>query len=570
MTRLSSLAVSIVVSLAASESSAYSVQTPVTAGCHEDITAAALRRTRAALPDVVKALPSRGDDDALIGDAPFDLPPDLDDIGGITLLLGARDNDMKDLSVTDFDRIAIVTADPKAQREHCLRAPEHDEPDGSRRALEACRAFIREMLLSALEGLDETGRPDGNRRERLEVTLDIRGTVKVDVPMFYLRAGRALHALEDSFTHTFRSKDDPTKVTVVLNWVDYAEKRLDEARDGPAHSKELDRCDNPDALRRRRRELATESATAALHAVLNPATDAAGKAVAVDAVLDQYLSFAGEGCTHQNDWCDAPELEYQDSGCGCHLAPRPRSTPAWLACVAALAVLARLRRTRVRWHDASRRPTARQRKRVAAAASAAVLASLLLPRALFAAEPDQEKPSGFNSAIEALKGRSDAGAPGKKDVAGAFFGRVAGGASYHRPGLSAGVGARYQMGRAWMFGADTEWNPWIASSRGQIRTGVINGYLSVIRRFQMEFAPLNIRSTAALGASVLMIDLVGAPAGSFGPFFGLSFVGVEWKWAPGFYLTIDPTYIAFPVPHLTGAPFGYLQYRFLVGLEFGG
>jgi len=72
------------------------------------------------------------------------------------------------------------------------------------------------------------------------------------------------------------------------------------------------------------------------------------------------------------------------------------------------------------------------------------------------------------------------------------------------------------------------------------------------------------------GNSVLLTDLVGAPAGSTGPFLGLSFLGVEWKYAPGFYLTIDPTYIAFPIPHVTGAPFGYLQYRFLVGLEFGG
>jgi hypothetical protein len=63
---------------------------------------------------------------------------------------------------------------------------------------------------------------------------------------------------------------------------------------------------------------------------------------------------------------------------------------------------------------------------------------------------------------------------------------------------------------------------------------------------------------------------VGAPAGSVGPYMGLSFLGVEWKYSPGFYVTIDPTYIAFPVPHVTGTPFGYFQYRFLVGVEFGG
>jgi hypothetical protein len=121
-----------------------------------------------------------------------------------------------------------------------------------------------------------------------------------------------------------------------------------------------------------------------------------------------------------------------------------------------------------------------------------------------------------------------------------------------------------------MFGFDAEWNPFYVPVPLNVRAGVVNAYVSVIRRFQLTQKTVNIRTTAGLGASVLLFDLVGAPAGSVGPFFGLSFLGVEWKATPGFYVTIDPTYIALPVPHLTGAPFGYLQYRFLVGVEFGG
>ena len=67
-----------------------------------------------------------------------------------------------------------------------------------------------------------------------------------------------------------------------------------------------------------------------------------------------------------------------------------------------------------------------------------------------------------------------------------------------------------------------------------------------------------------------LFNLVGAERGSIGPFLGLSFLGVEFKISRGFFLTVDPSYIAFPVPHITGAPFGYYQYRFQVGLEFGG
>jgi hypothetical protein len=121
-----------------------------------------------------------------------------------------------------------------------------------------------------------------------------------------------------------------------------------------------------------------------------------------------------------------------------------------------------------------------------------------------------------------------------------------------------------------MLGFDTEWNPWITITPSELHKGALNSYVSVIGRFQLAYAPINIRTTASLGASFLLTDLVGAPAGSVGPFLGLSLLGVEWKFAPGFYLTVDPTYIAFPVPHVTGIPFGYLQYRFQVGLELGG
>jgi hypothetical protein len=50
----------------------------------------------------------------------------------------------------------------------------------------------------------------------------------------------------------------------------------------------------------------------------------------------------------------------------------------------------------------------------------------------------------------------------------------------------------------------------------------------------------------------------------------VSFLGAEWKAARGVYLTIDPTYIALPIPSLSGVPFMYVQYRFLLGLELGG
>ena len=530
-----------------------------------------LRATRAAVPELAVPLPLAKEDRALMADVPFTIPGDLADIAAVTLVLGVRDNDVKNFAAVALDQLASLNADPNGQKQHCLRRAEQDEPTGSQAAVDDCRAYIRETLLSALEGLGSDGLPDGDQREPLQVTLSIRGEVTVSVPMFYLRAGRAIHAIEDSFTHTFRNAADRHKITVVLNWIEYADDTLIESRDGPAHMKELDRCDDPDERRAERHRLAVEAGTAALSVLLDRTTDRAAKSSGVDAVLDKYLSFDTEAhCTSDNHWCNAPELAYANTGCGCAAAGRePWTRSPWLAFAAlgGLVLLFRVRR-RVRITSTQKIRRAGRRRHAAALASTLGSAVALCPHE---AQADSPLSGMENSApVRALKGKSNAGAPSTEDPVGAFFGRADFGASYDNPALTGGLGLRYQISRPLMFGFDAELNPWIATSPTRVRAGAFNAYVSIIRRFQLKTESLNIRSQAGIGLSVLLIDLVGAPAGSSGPFFGLSFLGVEWKVARGFYLTIDPTYLALPVPHLTGAPFGYPQYRFLVGVEFGG
>jgi hypothetical protein len=70
---------------------------------------------------------------------------------------------------------------------------------------------------------------------------------------------------------------------------------LVEATDGPPHSTELDRCDDPDDLRQRRRELATEAATAVLRTTLDPNQTNDQKMAAVEVILDKYLSYPRPG-----------------------------------------------------------------------------------------------------------------------------------------------------------------------------------------------------------------------------------------------------------------------------------
>jgi hypothetical protein len=535
--------------------SAFPIESGATQPCHEEITMAAWRQVQASFPEQAAPLSSQGDDEALIKDVPFTVPKSLQSIGPVTLLLGVRDNDLKEHGPTDLKNLAPEASDPDVQMEHCLRAPEHDEPGGTEAAVEACRIFIRGKLLRALDGLDENSRPDSRKREELEVSLAIRDQIHVDVPLFFLNAGRALHALQDSFTHTFRNPDEPGKITVMLNFVDYTNGTLDEAVDGPPHASELDKCDDPDELRTERRELATEASAVALLALLDPELARAAKEHAIEAMLDSYVAFDKKSdCNIDNNWCEAAEREYGSPTLRCSFAgTSPRASLLMLLPFVSLALLLRLRRR------------ASVAKLVAAAAFIVASGS-----GIGVARADDESSGPIDGPASALSGKSDSATVGNIDRAGAFFGRVAVGASYDNAALSGGLGTRYQLSRRWMVGLDAEWNPYIATSPGKLRSGSGNAYLSLIRRFQLRYQSVNIRTTASLGASMLLFDLVGADKYSVGPFFGLSFLGVEWKVARGFYLTLDPTYIAIPVPSLKGVPFMYAQYRFLLGVEFGG
>lgn len=534
--------------LAPRPANAFTIESYATEGCHERITRAAWRRTHESLPEVTGDLPSSGDDEALLNDLPFHVPDSLMTIGPTTLLLGVRDNDIKEHGPNDLEEVGPTASDPQLQDEHCLRAPEDDEPDGSREALRRCRTFIGRKLLQALEGLDADGKPDPTRRTKLRVALAIRSQVDVSVPLFFLEAGRGLHALQDSFTHTFRNPEQPGHVRTVLNFVDFTNDRLNEAVDGPAHASDLDRCDDPDKLRTERRKLATEASAVALATLLDPKLSRADKERGINQLLDDYVGLdETDDCSFENHWCDAPERKYGSPKLSCAAAPGAPLGAGTLAVLASLSGLFLARRRRV----------------LALSAAVAALGSLTVasPARAQATQPAPEAAPSTASESTSLT---------PKDRPGAWFGRAALGASYEHTAMSGGLGLRYSFHRRWMLGFDAEWNPYFAFKPGKFRTGSANAYFSIIRRSQLDRASMNIRSSASVGASMLLFDLVGADRYSMGPFFGLSFLGVEWKAGRSFYVTIDPTYIAIPIPSINGVPFMYVQYRFLVGIEFGG
>ena len=98
---------------------------------------------------------------------------------------------------------------------------------------------------------------------------------------------------------------------------------------------------------------------------------------------------------------------------------------------------------------------------------------------------------------------------------------------------------------------DAEWNPYLAMTSGKLRPGSLNAYASLSRRFRLHSEGVNLRTTLALGGSMLLFDLVGAARCDVGPFGGISFLGIEWELSKGCYITLDQTFIVLPIPHVS-------------------
>ncbi len=555
---------------------AYSLSGAGDLGCHELITTAALRAVRAELPSAAP-VPAVGQDALIVEGLPFPVPGDMRDLPASALLVGVRDNDLKGRRGVDPRERSGLHGDPILQREHCLRRAEHDEPGGTELALTECRASIRAAVLHALDGgLDESGVPDSRRRTVIDVRLAFAGVVRTSLPVFWVYLGQALHTFQDSFSHAYRTPDH-RRVRVLLNWIDFVADGLREERDGPEHMGALDHCRGLDSLRAERLEIATSATAALLRAVLDPARDRAGKEQALDAILDEYLSFQ-PGCTVDNRWCDAPEAGYAPPAyaCECRLGRHGRASGGTLAVTGLLGfglVLRRRRRTQAVMLGLLLL-TASQTARAAAGADRACVPgqqmSCACPNGATGAQRCTADGSGFGECrgCPAQASLTAASSPAEDSVASRFGLHGALGGAVDHAAAATALGLRYRLAPSWVTGATVEWNPWGSFEARRVRSGVVNIYASVIRRYLVS-PSVNARTSLHGGLSALTFDLYGAPAGSVGPFFGLSFIGIEVALAPRWRLILDPVEIMIPIPHLTGTPLIYNQYRFTIALQWG-
>jgi uncharacterized protein (TIGR03382 family) len=562
-------------------------------GCHEPITAQALRSVRSRFGTAPSVTPSR-DEAAMIDDVLFSPPSDfVHDLAGMTLLLGVRDNDLKGIDPLSSLDLIQVHGNPSTQDEHCIRSPTDDETPGNPMALAACRAFIHAAAAEALGGLDANGNVDAAHRIPFKLYVATRGQIEPALPVFYLRIGAAVHALEDGFPHTYRTGDG-MKVTVVLNWIDLVGDTYDEMRDGPGHRAELDRCwDDTDPTIARNYALATEAATALLSAALDPALMRDQKLLQIDAVTAKYLGYQ-PGCTAENQWCSPPEATVTNSLTGCN-AGGGGSLP-WGA-LAGLGLVVALRRRRsgavalgacltaaalataARADDPprARAPTAGTPVAnatpappspvpapgtPAANATPAVPSSPTVPTTEPGKEPGRDVPTPTVTEVAKVREVKKLGSPwGFAASAGAAVDRPAGAVSF---------GGRYRFTEQWVVGLDAGWNPWVATSPMKVHAGVATLSGTLIRRFPMKFDRVNLRTSIHLGVSTLLFDVYGAPKYSTGPYGAFSPLGLDYDLGHAVRIVWDPVEIALPVPLLGQLPLYYEQFRMMLGVQIGG
>ena len=547
------------------------------AGCHEPITADALRAVRARFDTAPPLTPSR-DEAAMIAAVLFSPPADfVHDLAGMAVLLGVRDNDLKGINPLSSLDLIQVHGNPDTQKEHCIRSATDDGADGDRAALAACHAFIVKTATEALDGLDAAGKVDATLRAPFTLYVAFRGQITPPLPVFYVKIGAAMHALEDSFPHTYRSADG-MKVTVVLNWIDLVgQASYDEARDGPGHRAELDRCwDAADPIIQRNHDLAIQAATELLSVALDPRLDRTQKITQFDAVAAKYLGYQ-PGCTFDNHWCDPAEASVTNSMTGCNAAGdgglalwgglallggivlgRRRCGHAGVAGLDLAVVIAAAVPTPARADDPPANPASATS---AADAKPGVPASKSEPSTTPGQEPGRDVKTPTVKEVAAVREDKKLGNPW--GFAASFGGAV------DRPAGVMAIGGRYRITEQWVVGLDVGWNPWVTTSPMSVHAGVATVAATLIRRFPMRFDRVNLRTSLHAGASTLLFNVYGAPKYSTGPYAALSPLGLDYDLGHAVRIVFDPMEIALPVPLLGQLPLYYEQFRLMIGIQVG-
>ena len=510
--------------------------------CHQDLSGEAF--ALAAWPLGAHDPPLSGDYRLLHNELAMDSVPGVG-FWTLSALVGNRYNDGGPFNPNDFVALAEYAARPDLQRLHCLRAPEHDGPAGDRSALEACKAYIVEQIGAALGDADL---PDLGANETVRLHLVFRGDADIPLQRFGFHLGQAIHALQDSFTHAFRSPDK-RQVRTVLNWVDWLGSGYRAERDGFQHVQALDECDASDEGGPERRLAAKQATSELLAAVANDEGGRTGRLARAGAVVDAWFGI-GESCTAENRWCDAPE-QHQVSVAGCGIAGTS-SGAAGGGGLGLLIFLTLAGRSRSR-RSSGGRPRG-------------PVVWIVVLIVLTAARAGAESPDGGTGELKGEVVSKATPAEQRALVARRLGILVQGGVSIDHAAYNVGGGVRYDLGKVITIGIGADYSPWLSIETGRSTDGSAQFFgVGVFRLDVRDY--LELRTTVSAGVSVLMFDTWAARRGSVGPYFAVSPLGVGIRMTGRWRLLIDPAEIVVPIPQIRGIPLIYRQHRFGVGLQ---
>lgn len=258
---------------------------------------------------------------------------------------GVRLPDTRGLPLTRLRDIRELHLIGSEQPRHTLRRPEDDGPEAERALLDAARAIVRAEVEAARKDVREGGGEDV-----ATWSLSFYGDFDVHVFAPAWRLGRALHTVQDSYSHTFR--DESGAVVSVHNFVDPVHHSDDyrTAVDGFPHSDRLDQCDLDDPSDAARFAAAREASVRVLDAAWRVLPRAEADFSELDVVLEEIYAYR-PGCRLANDYCDNPSVEVAREGVSgplkvwfCTSADLPPGGVVGVAVLLALGLLRRRRR----------------------------------------------------------------------------------------------------------------------------------------------------------------------------------------------------------------------------------
>ncbi|HSP77663.1 MAG TPA: hypothetical protein VLQ93_03995 [Myxococcaceae bacterium] len=527
-------------------SRAWQIDDPLHTSCHERLSHEALKQVGYVSPPPAPS----GEDARLPGSFQFDASAYDANLYAWSLLKGTRYPDLHGAPGFDFDDLANVHNAAGDQGEHCLRSAEQDGAEGAdEAALADCRRAIETFYWRALATLDAAGEVDAQARELLAFHAPGAGRVEYPLSGFYANAGRALHAIQDSFTHTYRS-EDWHMVQHVFNWVDQVRCTLDEPKDGHGHESVLDDCEGMHPSNQARFAAASAASVQFLRALTEPGTREER-----EARLEQFFAdwFRYQpGCTPDNGYCGneshtwlaaRPEKERNVCASGCAAAPTGLGGHGpWLLLGLALAPV-------VAW----------RRKRAGAVLGVALAGALaVVPGSARAEESPEAGETGPVAAVAPV-GKEPGFSTG-------YHTEVRASISLLNPGMALGVTGKWVWKRAEV-GVFAELNPWPSLERRRLSLGATN--VGVQAHFLQPLSPtVRWRAGLGLGLSFLNEEMIGSNAGTRGVFLDVKLLGLVWNFSEDVALTVDGFDLALAAPQLVGWPVLYAQHRFSVGLQF--